>query len=87
MSKEIEIVECEIVSNKLIEAMARKGLSQERCAQRARMTTRQLGRIMKGQNCPSLKKAWALSLVLEQPLETLFRFKVKTRRAVTEKAA
>ena len=81
---EVEIIECEVVDNKLEEAMHAKGLSQEKTARRARMTTRQLCRIMQQQNCPSLKRAMALSIVLERPMEDLFKFRVKKRKALDE---
>lgn len=77
-----EIVECEVVGNQIEQAMRRKGLSQERTAARARMATRQLCRIMTLENCPSLKRARALAVVLDMPIEQLFLFRVRTRRAL-----
>lgn len=82
MPREVEIVSCEVVGNRIVEAMDKKALPQEHTARRAGMTTRQLGRIMRQQNCPSLKKAVALSRVLDYPLDRLFQFKIRTRQAM-----
>ncbi len=77
----VEIVECQIVSNRLMEVMSKKGLSQEETSRRTRMMTgRQLTRILKNEHCPSLERAVALSTVLGEPLDRLFKFKVKTRK-------
>lgn len=79
----VEIVECKIVSNRLIEAMERKNLSQEETARRTRMMTgRQLTRILKNEHCPSLERAVALATVLGEPLDKLFKFQIKTRKTL-----
>ena len=76
----VEIVSCKVVGNKLLTAIRAKKLSHEETARRVRIITlRQLGRIIKGENCPSLERAVALSTVLGMPLEELFTIKVKTR--------
>lgn len=83
MEAELEVVSCEVVSNAIIKAMKEAGLSQEATARRTGvMTSRQLTRIINGENCPSLVRAIALSVVLAKPLEQLFSVKVKTRKAV-----
>lgn len=79
----VEIVSVKLVDNKLKEAMDRLGLTQEETARRTRVvTSRQLGRYLKNEHCPSLKNAKALELVLGQPMEKLFKLKVKTRKAL-----
>lgn len=83
MAIDIEVVSCEMVDNAIMTAMKEAGLSQELTARRTGcMTSRQLTRIINGENCPSLVRAIALSAVLETPLDQLFTVKVKTRKAV-----
>ena len=91
MSKEehnagdVEIVSCKVIGNKIFTAMRAKKLTQEGTVRRARiMTLRQLGRIMKGENCPSLERAVALTKVLDLPVEELFTVKLETRNIVPD---
>jgi len=77
----IEIVKCKISDNSLADVMKARGLSQEETAHRARMTARQLSRIVQRKNCPSLEKAKSLSVVLRTPLDQLFQFEIVTRAA------
>lgn len=82
MDTGLEVLSCEVVSNAILKAMKDANLSQEAVARRTGvMTSRQLTRIINGENCPSLKRAIALSVVLATPLDQLFTVKVKTRKA------
>lgn len=79
---DIEIVTIEVSSNRLKQAMDSADLSQEQTARRTGcMTSRQLSRILKGEHCPSLIRAHALSVVLGVAVDDLFRINVRTRKA------
>lgn len=79
-SGDVEVLVCRVVGNRLKAAIRKKGLTREETARRARiMTTRQLWRIMKNIHCPSLERAMALSVVLGEPIEKLFKLQVTTR--------
>jgi transcriptional regulator with XRE-family HTH domain len=79
----VEIVSCRIVGNRLVEAMAHRGLSQEETARRTRvMTSRQLGRFIKNEHCPSFERAAALSTVLGVAIDKLFKLDIKTRKTL-----
>jgi transcriptional regulator with XRE-family HTH domain len=79
---DVEIVSCRVSGNKLLAAMRSADLSQEQTARRVgNLTARQLHRFIKGEHCPSLERAVALSVVLGVPLEKLFKIQVKTRAA------
>lgn len=78
---DVEVVQCELVGNSLMQAMKDAGLSQEATARRTGcMTSRQLTRIIAGENCPSLVRAVALATVLGVDVGRLFAVKVKTRK-------
>jgi transcriptional regulator with XRE-family HTH domain len=79
--KPVEVIKCEVESQ--IETVMRsRGLTLEELGRRARITSRQLHRIIHGENCPSLERAHALSVVLDQPIDKLFRFHVKKREVM-----
>ena len=80
--RDVEILTCRIVSNRLAQVMRKKGLTQEETARRARIVTqRQLWRYLKDptKHCPSLERATALSIVLDTPLDQLFKLKIDAR--------
>lgn len=85
--KHVEILSCKIVNNALAEAMRKMGLTQEETARRAQITTRQLTRLIKNEHCPSLARARALSVVLDEPVDRLFRVDVKKRSTVWPRSA
>jgi transcriptional regulator with XRE-family HTH domain len=80
----VEIVECSFIAgdNRLADEMSRLGLSHENTARRVGMTHRQLTRILKGKSVPSLPSAIALTVVLGKSVTELFKFKIRTRKAV-----
>jgi hypothetical protein len=83
VEQELEVVSCEMNGNALIKAMKDAKLSQEMTARRTGvMTSRQLTRIINGENCPSLVRAVALSVVLGKPVDELFTLRIRTRKAV-----
>ena len=85
--KHVEILRCKIVNNGLAEAIRKMGLTQEETARRAQITTRQLTRFLKNEHCPSLERARALSVVLDEPVERLFRVDVKKRPTAWPRSA
>jgi DNA-binding XRE family transcriptional regulator len=85
--KHVEIRRCKIVNNGLTEAIRKLGLTQEETARRAQITARQLTRFIKNEHCPSLERAHALSVVLGEPVERLFRMQVKKRVTLWPRSA
>jgi DNA-binding XRE family transcriptional regulator len=85
--KHVEIKRCKIVNNGLTEAIRKMGLTQEETSRRAQITTRQLTRFIKNEHCPSLERARALSVVLDEPVERLFQLDVRTRSTVWPRSA
>ena len=68
------------VENRLIDALTARELSQEECARRIRISSRQFHRILTGA-IPRLDVALALEVVLATPLKDLFAASIKTRPA------
>ena len=68
------------ITNDLAAALASRELSQEECAKRIRISSRQFHRIMQGA-IPKLDVALALEVVLATPLKDLFPASIKTRLA------
>lgn len=63
-----------VLKNKLKEARAKKGLSQEELARAVGTTRQTIISVEKGAFNPSAKLALLLTMVLEQPFEELFYF-------------
>ena len=77
---DVEVVSCKVVGNRILEAIEAKALTHEETSRRVRVVTmRHLVRIIKGENCPSLERAIALSEVLGVPVDKLFKVELKTR--------
>lgn len=77
-----EVVSCKVKATKLRKAMKAAGLTHEETARRSgKMSLRQLTRIMAMEHCPSLERAFALSIVLGMSMFDLFEIKLEVKPA------
>jgi DNA-binding XRE family transcriptional regulator len=76
----IEVVAASIESNRIKQFLAKLGLSQERFARCVGISFRHMHRIITGQADPSYLLACRIGAVLQQPVDRVFRGKIRTRR-------
>jgi len=75
----LEIVSAKIEKNRVKSLLKERHLSQEEAARRVGISYRQMNRIALGLSDPSLLLAAKIAVVLGEPLEYIFKFKITTR--------
>jgi DNA-binding XRE family transcriptional regulator len=76
----VEIVTAKIEKNRVKAILKARDLTQEEAARRVGISYRQMNRIALDHSDPSLLLAAKIAVVLGEPLESIFKIKITTRK-------
>lgn len=79
----LEIIAAKIEKNRIKAVLAERNLTQEEAARRVGISYRQMNRLALGHSDPSLLLSAKIAVVLGEPLESLFRIQIQTRKRMT----
>jgi DNA-binding XRE family transcriptional regulator len=77
----IEVLDAQIVTNKIRGLLELKHITQEELSRRVSTSYRHINRVVLAKSHPSLLLACRIAAVLEAPITDIFQIEVKTRKA------